>query len=403
MSTEPQLFRVDPDTKVSVKATEVDFSLLGLNERQDIQEWVVANPGILGDDLLIIAKEFSDFDRTSERLDLLAIDRDGKLVIIELKRDHSGTDAHWQAIKYASYLRHATSEDILRMLATYDGVSEAEAEGKILEHIETGSLENLNDDQRIILASHRFAPEVTSAVLWLNDKAQDENLITCVQLIPYQDGDVLYVQTNTIIPVVGAERYSIQIGAAGGDGTGGEGSSSAGIKAVKRRVRNRDDEVTHFARRVEARTQAMLPDELRTNSDYGYARGNRERWYSLWYEDRHPWTKTQFSYIVHVYMNTDGTFRIVNNLEIYKSFLRNKLGFEDSVINDLKDLIESLIECEMQNNRGMLRPRVTVTESAVKLDDEIIERTANSLREMIETFTPKIEEFIKTNAQDSDN
>ena len=120
------------------------------------------------------------------------------------------------------------------MLATYERVSEAEAEGKLLDHIETGSLENLNDDQRIILASHRFAPEVTSAVLWLNDKAQDENLITCIQLIPYQDGDVIYVQTNTIIPVVGAERYSIQISAASGDDVAGNGrSSSAGIKAAR--------------------------------------------------------------------------------------------------------------------------------------------------------------------------
>ena len=286
MSTEPQLFRVDPDTKVSVKATEVDFSHLGLEERRDIQEWVVANPEILGDDLLIITKEFSDFDQTSERLDLLAIDHDGKLVIIELKRDHSGTDAHWQAIKYASYLRHATSEDILRMLATYDGVSEAEAEGKILEHIETGSLENLNDDQRIILASHRFAPEVTSAVLWLNDKAQDENLITCVQLIPYQDGDVLYVQTNTIIPVVGTERYSIQIGGTSNNQTG-EASSSAGIKAAKRREQNRDDEITQFCRKVEAQSLEMLQNTLRTDSVFGFARGgDTYRWYWMWYVDR---------------------------------------------------------------------------------------------------------------------
>ena len=87
MSTEPQLFRVDPNTKAPNKIREVDFASLGLQER-DIQDWVVANPGILGDDLLIIAKEFSDFDRTKERLDLLAVDPDGKLVIIELKRYH---------------------------------------------------------------------------------------------------------------------------------------------------------------------------------------------------------------------------------------------------------------------------------------------------------------------------
>ncbi len=399
MSTEPQLFRVDPNSNVLNKIREVDFANLGFQER-DIQDWVVANPEILGDDLLIITKEFSDFDRTKERLDLLAVDPDGKLVIIELKRDHSGADADWQAIKYASYLRQATHKQIVQMLAAHESLSEGDAVEKLTDHMESGSLENLNHDQRIILTSHRFAAEVTSAALWMNEKSQGENLITCIQITPYQDGDALYLQSNILIPVPGTESYTIQIGNAESDDGRSGASSGAGIKAARRRARNRDDEVTHFIRKVEARTQAMSPDELRTNSDYGYARGNRERWYSLWYEDRHPWTKTQFSYIIHVNMNTDGTFRIVNNLEIYKNFLRDKLGFEDSVINDLKDLIESLIECEMQNSRGMLRPRLTVAKSAVKLDDELIERTANSLKEMIETLTPKIEDFVSSHRAD---
>ena len=76
-------------------------------------------PGILGDDLLIVGKEFSGFDRTNERLDLLAVDADGRLVIIELKRDDTGADAHWQAIKYASYLSDASQEDIVAMLARH--------------------------------------------------------------------------------------------------------------------------------------------------------------------------------------------------------------------------------------------------------------------------------------------
>ena len=399
MSTQSRLFRVDPSQKDPSPVSEVDFAELGLRER-DIQELILANPEMLGEDLLIIAEEFSDFDRTNERLDMLAVDPDGKLVIIELKRDHSGADVHWQAIKYASYLRRTTPQQVVSLLAAHENISESNAEDRIVRHTGSETLDNLNHDQRIILASHRFAPEVTSAVLWSNDKAQEENLITCVQLIPYQDGDVFYVQTNTIIPVVGAERYSIQINAGSGDGTSCDAPSSAGIKAARRRSRNRDDDVTHFVRRVEARTQAMLSDELKTDSDYGYARGNRERWYSLWYEDRHPWTKTQFSYIIHVYVSTDGTFRVVNNLEIYKSFLRDKLGFEDTVIDDLKNYIESLLECEMQNNRSMLRARVTVAKSATKFDDELIERTADSLKAMIEAFTVKAEEFVSSHRAD---
>ena len=394
MSTEPQLFRVDPDTKASIKATEVDFSHLGLEERRDIQEWVVANPEILGDDLLIIAKEFSDFDRTSERLDLLAIDRDGKLVIIELKRDHSGADVHWQAIKYASYLRHATQEDILRMLATYERVSEAEAEEKLLDHIETSSLDNLNDDQRIILASHRFAPEVTSAVLWLNDKAQDENLITCVQLIPYQDGDVLYVQTNTIIPVVGTERYSIQIGGSNGDGTGDGAPSSAGIKAARRRKRNQDDEITQFCRKVEKQSLEMLQNKLRTNSLYGFARGGGYRWYLMWYVDRFPWKQYSFNYEINVNRVRDGTFNVSNHLKVETKYLKDSLGYEDTVIDELRSLLGTIDEYELPHSRSSIRPRHHVRKGVHNLDDALIEATASSMKQMIETFTPKIEQFV---------
>ena len=110
-----------------------------MQERRDIQEWVADNPGILSEDLLIINKEFSGFDRTDERLDLLAVDKEGKLVIIELKRDDSGKDAHWQAIKYASYLHHAKKEDIIRMLADHEKVSDEDALDQLLRHLNQDS------------------------------------------------------------------------------------------------------------------------------------------------------------------------------------------------------------------------------------------------------------------------
>ena len=65
MSTGPQLFRIDDSSRKSEEIMEVEFSQLGFRERRDIQEWITANPGILGEGLLIIAKEFSGFDRTN--------------------------------------------------------------------------------------------------------------------------------------------------------------------------------------------------------------------------------------------------------------------------------------------------------------------------------------------------
>ena len=65
---------------------------------------------------------------------------DGKLAIIELKRDDSGTDAHWQAIKYASYLHGASNDDISDMFAKYGEFSVEDAEAKLREHLRADDL-----------------------------------------------------------------------------------------------------------------------------------------------------------------------------------------------------------------------------------------------------------------------
>ena len=244
MSAEPQLFRIDPDTKESSSMEEVDFARLGFRERRDIQEWIAKNPHILREDLFIIGKEFNDFDRTDERLDLLAVDAHGRIVIIEVKRDDTGSDAHWQAIKYASYFRNTKPQDVVRILAGYESVSEEEAEEKLRTHL-GGDLEVLNNDQRIILVSHRFAPEVTSASLWLNEKSSDEDMISCVQLTPYRDDQnddtaPLYIQASRIIPVPGAENYVIETG-------GGESGGRTDGFTVRRAHRS-EDEISSFFR-----------------------------------------------------------------------------------------------------------------------------------------------------------
>ena len=289
MSHDPQLFRVNPESKKTDRVEEVNFSRLGLQERRDIQEWVATNPGILGEDLLIIGKEFSGFDRTDERLDLLAVDDDGKLVVIELKRDDTGPDAHWQAIKYASYFRRATAEQIVGMLADYKGISPEDSWEELVQHIGGDDLNGLNNDQRIILASHRFAPEVTSAALWLNSKAQGEDLITCITLTPYQDINTgsLYIQATTIIPVPGEEDYVVSIG--------GKAQPTA---KLRRSFPNRRDEITAFARKVGDLGLEGLQNEIRPDKRSRWAEGSPDvRNYRLWYS-RSPWAKADLYYAI---------------------------------------------------------------------------------------------------------
>ena len=78
-----KMFLVDTQNKKAVSLEKKTFSELMLSERYDLQEWIASNPNILGENLLIIQKEFDGFPDTNERLDLLALDESGKLVIIE--------------------------------------------------------------------------------------------------------------------------------------------------------------------------------------------------------------------------------------------------------------------------------------------------------------------------------
>ena len=296
MSNEPQLFRVDPESQQPSRIEEIDFGRLGLRERQDIQEWVAANPGILDDDLLIIGKEFSGFDRTDERLDLLAVDSDGKLVIIELKRDDSGTDVHWQAIKYASYFQKAPAEEVVRLAAIYWGESRDVAATRLLQHLGADDLNALNNDQRIILASHRFAPEVTSAALWLNQKVPgEENMVTCVKLTPHQDTHTgaLYVQASTIIPVPGVEDYLV------GVGRGPQPEPRADRSSLRDTfARNKNDGVSQFVKKAGGLAINGLPDEIRPDKIGRWAGdGGDRRYYHMWYS-RVPWGNWKVDYSI---------------------------------------------------------------------------------------------------------
>ena len=77
-----------------------------LEERKDLQVWIRKNPSLISrhfdEDILIISEEFDQFEN-NDRLDLLALDKTGALVIIELKRAQSGSTIDIQGLKYASY------------------------------------------------------------------------------------------------------------------------------------------------------------------------------------------------------------------------------------------------------------------------------------------------------------
>ena len=379
MSSSPQLFRVNVGSTQSEKVVEVEFADLGLREPQDIEEWVAATPGILGEDLMIVSRQFRGFDRTRERPDLLAVDSDGKLVIVELKRDDSGADVHWQAIKYASYFRRATASDVVAMCAEYMGITVEDAENQLLEHIDADDLTTLNNDQRIVLVSHRFAPEVTSAVLWINEKTVGENLISCVTLTPYRDAnaDSLYVQAATIIPLPGVENYVVGIGSAG--------ATVGSMGRPRRGNQNVTDDITVFAKRVHDLTRQMCPRELWPEQRSRWAGGNvRRRWCNFWYS-RPPWANRLLCYRLDLRPQIPDRWRA-------GIWIRDRDGFATPIRKDER----------LHENQTAYKNGIYFEVGTGALDDDFAERIAEALRSFIERVTPLVDDLYMESSLQAD-
>jgi hypothetical protein len=210
------MFLINTQDKKAVSLDKKTFSELKLSERNDLQEWIIDNPRILGEDLLIIQKEFDGFSETNERLDLLALDESGRIVVIENKLDDSGRDVTWQALKYVSYCATLTKNEISDIYQRYLGPTGGNAKEKIADYYNEQDFESvrinaIEGDQRIILVAANFRKEVTSTVLWLRDYHNVD--ITCIKVTPYMDGEKLYLDAEQIIPIRDAQDYQIRLAA----------------------------------------------------------------------------------------------------------------------------------------------------------------------------------------------
>lgn len=208
-----KLFLINREKNEAYSINKKTFQELNFKERQHLQEWICKNTNILGERLLIIQKEFSGFDDTRERLDLLAIDEEGNLVIIENKLDDSGKDVVWQALKYASYCSSLTKSDIRTIYQDYldEQLEDAVAEKLLCEFLQVEAFDEVElnyDDQRIIMVAANFRKEVTSTALWL---LEHNVRIKCIKVTPYElEGNIL-LDTEQIIPITDAEEYLIKV------------------------------------------------------------------------------------------------------------------------------------------------------------------------------------------------
>ncbi len=163
---------------------------LGVPDLEEhLEDWIEERVELVDPSLLIIGRQV-------ENIDLLAIDDEGQLVVIELKRDQLPRLVLAQALDYASMVAEWMPEKVIAIANEYLSKSEQSIHdafekrfGKALE--DTGGI---NSDQRVLLVGCRTDSTLERMVNWLSEREIPINVVT-LSFFVLPDGQNILVRS----------------------------------------------------------------------------------------------------------------------------------------------------------------------------------------------------------------
>lgn len=213
--------------KHAERIESVTFSSLNMLE-SDIEEILRNSVDMICDEeesMLIVGRQVQN--ERGARSDLTAVDNNGNIVLIEIKRDRRDVERRkeafeFQAIRYAaSYATIEEVDDLVKKVyAPYIDKYKDEFELGELTSYELGvrklneflcendAEQKFNTKQRIILVASDFDEQTLSAVAWLNSNGVD---MSCYRLTPYKLNESIYFHTEKILPVTIHNDYYVDL------------------------------------------------------------------------------------------------------------------------------------------------------------------------------------------------
>ena len=161
------------------------------NDPYNALDWVQQRP-FYGNECVLLRKEFHPFSAhiANGRIDICALDEQGRTIIIELKTKDVNSQLG-QALCYAGLLSEIENEEFLHL---FSQEKQTEINAFLQKH--NIDIASLNHGQRIVLIAEDFSAELLAAAELLNgmhNTTKDESLfVECLQVTPYVD------QNNTI-------------------------------------------------------------------------------------------------------------------------------------------------------------------------------------------------------------
>lgn len=187
------------------KASEVVEHVV---DEQILQEILCAKIAILNEGWLLIGRNV--LTAHNKYIDLLAIDGNGNLIIVELKRDKTPRDVVAQAIDYATWVKGLQSEDILEIYKQYsqkyvkDGLSFDEVFKKKF-NIDLDE-ESINNSHQMIIVASIMDSSTERIVQYLTESNIPINVLF---FKVFKEGDATFLSRAWLIQPTEIEENAI--------------------------------------------------------------------------------------------------------------------------------------------------------------------------------------------------
>lgn len=189
------MLKIDRNSKNLTRLATPTLAESSITERYDLQECIANSPNEffaeMGEELFLVGTEIMPSKDVQDRIDLLTIDREGKVVIIELKRGSNKLQM-FQAISYAGMISLWDSEELLSRLD--------EQQQEDLESFLDCDTDQINSAQRVILVAESFDFALLVGTQWLSEEYGVDIICCRIALATDSDGQSEYLACSTVYP-----------------------------------------------------------------------------------------------------------------------------------------------------------------------------------------------------------
>ena len=191
------IFKLKTNGENLINAELVEASKKDIDLEKHLESWLEKSPWAIAQEPLIwIGRQTTAAqDDSSIFPDLIGMDKDGNIVVVELKKGKAPREVIAQILEYAAWVNVLPDESIFNMASNYLSqkveIKHSSIQDVFIEQFETDEFPEINRTQRLFIVAEEISPRIANVCRFLRTSHGVD--INCIKFSVFQteSGEIL--------------------------------------------------------------------------------------------------------------------------------------------------------------------------------------------------------------------